>query len=411
MYLVLCNSSMLINFKTERPRTLAAPFPRRNGGIWYDIAMILLLLSLLLFVVAGFVFWRLWRAFALFRIRRALMGVKDLPSVSVCIPARNEMHALASCLEKVLASDYEKLEILVFDDSSADDTSVLIKSFAHEGVRFVPGTHLPEGWLGKNHALEVLAREASGKIIVFMDIDTHIEPTTISRIVSFAEDKSLEMISVLPFRADAFRASVLFGSLRYFWQLVFPGAHHPATSSAFWMIRRRTLLEMLGGFLPFSSSVEPEAHIARRLSAAYQCLISGRELGVNFEKKWSSQIETGRRLLYPQFGGKWWAALIGIAVLALLNTPTILVLCGLVVQWTTIHTLALIILGMFMGLYGIYTSRMWQGGWWLGVLLWPYLILQEFILFILSVYSYWSGTVTWKGRSVTVAKAGVAKEV
>ena len=371
----------------------------------------IVLLLILPTLMATFVLWRLWRAFALFRIRKAPQDTKELPSVSVCIPARNEMHALATCLEKLLASDYEKLEILVFDDSSADDTSVLIKSFAHEGVRFVPGTHLPEGWLGKNHALEVLAREASGKVIIFMDIDTHIEATTISRIVSFGEDKGLEMISVLPFRADAWRPSVLFGSLRYFWQLVFPGAHHPATSSAFWMIRRSTLLETLGGFLPFSSSVEPEAHIARRLGAAYQCLISGTELGVNFEKKWSSQIETSRRLLYPQLGGSWWSAPAGILLLLLLNMPIVLVCSGLLMGWTVLHTLSLIVLGIFMGLYGIYTSRMWQDGWWLGALLWPYLILQEFILFILSVYSYWSHTVTWKGRSVTAAKAQVAEKV
>lgn len=355
--------------------------------------------------------WRLWRAFALFRIRSMTENIKELPSVSVCIPARNEMHALATCLEKVLASDYEKLEILVFDDSSADDTSVLIKSFAHEGVRFVPGTHLPEGWLGKNHALEVLAREASGKVIVFMDMDTHIEPTAISRLIAFSEDKDLEMVSVLPFRADAWRASVLFGSLRYFWQLVFPGAHYPTTSSAFWVIRRHTLLDTLGGFLPFSNSVEPEAHIARRLGASYQPLISGRALGINFEKRWSSQMETSRRLLYPQFGGKWWLAPVGFLALLLLNTPTLIVWYGMLAGWTIIHTLALFILVSFMGLYGIYTSRMWQKGWWLGALLWPYVIFQELLLFVLSVYSYWSGRVTWKGRSVIAAKARVAKEL
>ena len=371
--------------------------------------IILLLITLGLAAIFGL--WRLWRAFALFRIRTIPGSVKELPSVSVCIPARNEMHALATCLEKVLASDYEKLEILVFDDSSADDTSVLIKSFAHEGVRFVPGTHLPEGWLGKNHALEVLAREASGKVIIFMDTDTHIEPTAITRLIAYSESKKLEMISILPFRADAWRASVLFGSLRYFWQLVFPGAHYPASSSAFWVIHRSILLDTLGGFLPFSSSVEPEAHIARRLGMAYQCLISGEELGVNFEKKWSSQMETGRRLLYMQFGGKWWSAVVGLLVLVGLNIPMIIMIHGALAGWTVVHWLTLVLLAVFMGIYGIYALRMWRNGWWLGVLLWPYAIFQELILFILSVYSYWSGNVTWKGRSVTGAKARTAKDL
>lgn len=367
--------------------------------------MILLLLNLLLIFVAALILWRLWRAFALFRMRKAPEVIKDLPSVSVCIPARNEMHALTTCLEKVLASDYEKLEILVFDDSSADETSVLIKSFAHAGVRFVPGTHLPEGWLGKNHALEVLAREASGTFVIFIDVDTQIEPQTISKLVSFTVGEKLEMVSSIPFRQDAWRASVLFGTLRYFWQLVMPGAHYPATSSALWLIRRSTLLETLGGFSRYSSSVEPEAHIARRLGGDYSCLLSGPSLGVSFEKKWQSQCETSRRLLYPQFGGRWWSVLAGCGVLAVLNLPTFLVVISVATGWTTVAFLSLIVLASFMLLYGLYLTRVWRRGWWLGALLWPYAAFQELILLLLSATDYWRGNVTWKGRNVTAIKA------
>lgn len=376
----------------------------------YNKAMVLLLLNSLLLAVLGVVFWRLWRAFVLFQVPSKVPAIKELPSVSVCIPARNEMHALANCLERVLASDYEKLEILVFDDSSADDTLVLIKSFAHEGVRFVPGTHLPAGWLGKNHALEVLAREASGNLVIFMDVDTLVEPDTISKLTALFEAKKAEMVSVLPFRRDSWRGSVLFGTLRYFWQLVAPGAHYPTTSSAFWMIRRITLLEKLSGLLPFSSSVEPEAHIARRLGSGYFTFISEEKLGVSFEKKWSSQCETSKRLLLPQFGGQWWSALLGFVVLGLLNVPQALVLSGLT-GWTVLHTLSLIILAAFMLLYGLYLTRMWARGWWLGALLWPYVIFQELVLLVLSIINYARRSVTWKGRNVSVAKSVPAEEI
>lgn len=357
-----------------------------------------------------FITWRLWRAYALFRVPTIVDTVIEKPTVSVCIPARNEMHALAQCLERVLASDYEKLEILVFDDSSADDTSVLIKSFAHEGVRFVPGTHVPEGWLGKNHALEVLAREASGSIIIFMGVDTQIEPETVSKMTAILQSNQAEMISVLPCRSDGLRASVLFGTLRYFWQLVAPGAHHPATSSAFWMIKRGTLLEKLGGLLPFSSSVEPESHIARRLGSAYFALISENKLGVSFEKRWSSQCETSRRLLFPQFGGKWWSLPLGFLVLGMLNSPTFLVVLSFFYS-TPLRALSLTVFASFVLLYGIYLTRMWKRGWWVGMLLWPYIALQELILFVLSASAYITGTVTWKGRSVTAAKALPVKKI
>lgn len=372
--------------------------------ICYHSDMIVLLLNFLLFTVAIFIFWRLWRAFALYRLPKNLTVNIEKPSVSICIPARNEMHALTTCLEKVLASDYEKLEILVFDDSSADDTSVLIRSFAHAGVRFVPGTHLPQGWLGKNHALEVLAKEASGNVIVFMDVDTQVAPHTISQLVATVASQKLEMVSVIPFRADAWRASMLFGTLRYFWQLVLPGAHHPATSSAFWAINRTTLLKKLGGFVQFSSSVEPEAHLARRLLSDYRCLLAGKQLGVSFEKRWSSQCETSRRLLYPQFGGKWWSFLVGLVVLAVLNLPTFLVVSGILAGYGYILLPSLVALLTLMLLYGTYLTRAWTKGWLAGALLWPYVIFQELVLFILSAYSYWTHSVTWKGRSVTAAK-------
>ena len=45
---------------------------------------------------------------------------KDLPSISVLIPARNETEELHACLDALVASDYPKLEILVLDDCSQE---------------------------------------------------------------------------------------------------------------------------------------------------------------------------------------------------------------------------------------------------------------------------------------------------
>ena len=162
--------------------------------------------AVMTFLMAAIII-RLQRALDTYKIKKNYTAAIEAPSVSVCIPARNETHAMAQCLERVLASDYKKLEIIVFDDSSTDDTSILVRSFAHAGVRFVPGTALPEGWLGRNHALEVLAREASGTYVVFMDVDTNITPTTISQLVGYMMTENLVMASVLPGRSDTGRAS------------------------------------------------------------------------------------------------------------------------------------------------------------------------------------------------------------
>ncbi len=318
----------------------------------------------------------------------------------MCIPARNETHAMTECIQAVLASDYKKMEVIVFDDDSGDDTSALVRSFAYAGVRFVSGTTLPEGWLGKNHALDTLAREASGTYVVFLDVDTRITATTISWLVSYMMTEKLEMASVIPMRKDIWRVSTLLGSLRYFWQLVLWRQSAPAAAGTFWAVRRQTLLENLGGFAAFKGEVLPESHMASLLGETYHCLISNPVLGVTFEKRWKSQLETSRRLLYPMVGGRWQGGLAGLLGLLLLNSPLVIFAAASVMGWPLWQVVALWLSVVYMAVYGMYLSYVWQHGWWLGGLLWPVAVLQELGFFVLSLWGYARGKVTWKGRAV-----------
>jgi glycosyltransferase involved in cell wall biosynthesis len=364
----------------------------------------LVLLTIIELVLMGVVGIRLRRALVSYKIKKNYTAALEAPSVSVCIPARNETHAMAQCLERVLASDYRKLEIIVFDDSSSDDTSILVRSFAHAGVRFVPGVELPEGWLGRNHALEVLAREASGTYVLFMDVDTNIQPATINQLVGHMMTENLVMTSVLPGRSDTWRASTLFGHLRYFWELILSRANAPAASSALWMINRHVLLDTLGGFTPHKNEVLPEEHIAAIIGpVGYHCLISNHTLGATYEKKWRSQVETSRRLLFPMMGGMWYGALAGVSILLLLNAPLILVIVGLAASAPALLAVGSVFVLSGMVTYGLYLRKIWPDRWWLGGLLWPYVILQELGLFIVSVWGYSRGTITWKGRPVTAS--------
>lgn len=345
---------------------------------------------------------RLYRSIKHSRLQAGLPAAAEQPSVSVCIPARNETHAMAQCLERVLASDYKKLEILVFDDNSADDTSTIIRSFAQAGVRFVAGTELPEGWLGKNHALDVLSREASGTYVLFMDVDTSITPSTIRRLVDTIMHDDKTMVSVIPERADGWRTSVLFGHLRYFWELSVNVATHPATASALWMINRKVLLEDMGGLAAFRSTAAPEAAIAAQLgSRRYEFLISGPGVEVLYEKKWSSQVETSKRLLYPRASGTKFGALVALSSLLLLNLPLFSLLSGFIVGWSLLQLIAGMSLFVGVMVYGMYTYSMWRHAWWMGALVWPIVVLQELVLFINSLQGYYRRTITWKGRPVT----------
>lgn len=366
-----------------------------------ELLILVLVIEAALALSATFMI-RLYQSFHRFTLPLSKSKTEKLPSVSICIPARNETHAMAQCLERVLASDYQKLEIVVFDDDSGDDTSRIIRSFAQAGVRFVAGTGLPNGWLGKNYALDVLSKEASGKYVVFMDVDTIIGPQLIGQLVNAMEEKQLSMVSVIPSRPDGWRASVLFGHLRYFWELAVSTNQHPPAASALWMVNRQTLIEDMGGMETFKLMAIPESAIAARLGYdAYNYFVAGHQLDISYEKKWSSQIETSKRLLFPRAGGNGFGAVLALSSLVILNAPTVILLSGAVTGWSGIHTAAAVTMVAAIAVYGMYTYTMWHRAWWAGALMWPIVVLQELVLFILSVWAYGTHRVTWKGRPVT----------
>lgn len=327
----------------------------------------------------------------------------DLPSVSICIPARNEQHALTECLDAVLASSYQRLEVIVLDDTSGDNTSALIKSFASEGVRFVQGAPLTPGWLGKNHALQGLLEQASGTYLLFMDVDTRLTPDAVENMIRSVVSTGADMLSVLPRREDGWRFSVVFSPLRYFWEVILSRAPWPATASNAWMIRREAL-EARNGFESYKDAVQPETHIAAELISKdkYQFLVSSTAFGVFYEKKWTSQLATSIRLLYPLLFKNGALSIFAIFDLLLFITPFAVVvawMCGVVFSSALIICTALICLSSWT-LYALYTYRVWKRGWWLGALLWPLILMQEIILIVASTAQYLRGAVRWKGRLI-----------
>lgn len=352
---------------------------------------------LLLGLVAGVncvILFRLIRAVRLLRMQQfELPREEELPSVTVCIPARNEIHGMTSCLDRVISSDYPKLEIIVLDDESRDDTSVLIKSYAAAGVRFIEGKSLPDGWLGKNYAQSVLAREASGSVVLFMDVDTLIRPFTISRAVAYMLAKKADMVSFIPTREDTWRNSVIFATLRHFWTLLRFSSEKPRAASNAWLIKRQLLLDNLDKDVSLPMSVQMETTIARTLAPrhAYRLALSDDYLGLSYEKKWRSQVETSIRLLYPQCGNHWYVAIGLVAMLSLLLFPCVAV-------WYEPWALAVIVLQYIVA--RVYLSYVWARHGWIGALVTPIIILQEIILIFISMWKYNFGVITWKGRSI-----------
>lgn len=329
---------------------------------------------------------------------------KDTPSVSVCIPARNESHAMTQCLEKVLASNYPKIEIIVCDDDSVDETSILIKSFAHAGVRFVESKITDEAWLGRNHALDRLIKEASGTYVLFMDVDNNLKTDTITKLTQHLEAKEATMMSVLPPRFDSYRMSAVFGGLRNYWELIKYSKNNPPISSSAWMIKRTDFLNDFGGFENYKNAIQPESIFAKKYSkeSKYNFLISSNRLGLGYEKRWSSQVETSIRQLYPLAENSLSKITLYLLGLLVLNAPNLALLVGIIdLNYNLIYSVVTLHL-VPVYTYAVYLKLTRGKNWFLASLVWPYLIMQELILFVISILAYKTGKVAWKGRSISV---------
>ena len=126
-------------------------------------------------------------------------GNEDAPMVSIIIPACNEETAIEESLRKLTRLRYSNLEIIAVDDRSTDNTAEIIQSVRSEfpAIRLVRIKELPEGWLGKPHALQQGAQFASGRYILFMDADVGLEETAVSRAVQAMEKNELDQLTLI----------------------------------------------------------------------------------------------------------------------------------------------------------------------------------------------------------------------
>ncbi len=109
--------------------------------------------------------------------------IGDSPTISVVIPAFNEEKYIGETINSVLQSDYpkDKLEVIVVDDGSTDDT---YKEAAKYGVQII--RHAKN--LGRGKALETGVKYASGEIVVFLDADTKLKKSALKRLISAFDD-------------------------------------------------------------------------------------------------------------------------------------------------------------------------------------------------------------------------------
>ena len=113
-----------------------------------------------------------------------------LPKLSVIIPVYNEAGVISKTLDAVLACNYprRKLEVIVVDDESKDDTVAEVKRFTKRGVKLLYNKHRG---IGKSSALNTGISAAHGELIATLDSDSFPSRDSLRLMVSYFANPSV----------------------------------------------------------------------------------------------------------------------------------------------------------------------------------------------------------------------------
>ncbi len=235
------------------------------------------------------------------------------PRVSVVVPARDEGHKIEAALKSLLASDYPDFEIIAINDRSRDETGAIMDRLAQRStlapreelpsagqtlnaeatalvdcgssersaflsrsdratLRVIHISDLPEGWLGKNHALQVGTQQSTGDWLLFSDGDVIHDPQTLRRAVRFAVAQEVDHLPLFP---DIEAGGMLEAAFVACFGLIFAAGTQPYLIPTRWPraycgvgafnLVCRSALERAGGFEPIKLDILDDVKLGKML--------------------------------------------------------------------------------------------------------------------------------------------------
>ncbi len=204
------------------------------------------------------------------------------PKISIIFSARNESANVRPALESMLGLDYPDYEVIAVNDRSEDETYAVLKSFHDPKLQVLNILELPEGWLGKNHALFEAYRHSTGSWLLFTDADVHFHRDTLKASVEMIQEKNLDHLVVFPdmicgkWIEKIFCSAFILAFFRRFrpWKALDPESENFIGVGAFNMVRRETY-RGAGTHQKIAMDVLDDIHLGRMIK-----VFGGRQMGV-----------------------------------------------------------------------------------------------------------------------------------
>ena len=122
--------------------------------------------------------------------------------VSIVVPVYNVEKYLRECIDSILSQTYKKLEIILVDDGSTDESGKICDEYVKKDSR-IKAIHKENGGLSsaRNTGLDI----ATGKYISFIDSDDYVTENFIEKMYNALQENKAEMAQCL-FTKDKFES-------------------------------------------------------------------------------------------------------------------------------------------------------------------------------------------------------------
>ena len=246
-----------------------------------------------------------------------LVAEPSAGSVTVIVPARNEEAVIAACIAS-LANQPEIAEILVVNDQSTDGTARVVSGLMEKipNLRLLESGGLPDGWVGKNHALWVGVQQAKCTWLLFTDADAEHERDSVSRALQIAKERAAALVSFSPEQiTEAWyeKALIPFIYLRLAKRFSYENVNDPnsdaAAANGQFLMLRRDVYDAIVGHAGVAGEVLEDVALAMRVKAAGHRISFGSGKGivrVRMYRSFQAMWQGWKKNLYRLMGGTPW---------------------------------------------------------------------------------------------------------
>ncbi len=328
--------------------------------------------------------------------------------VTAIVPARNEEAVIAACIES-LACQPEIAQILVVNDQSSDATAAVVRNCMKEipALRLLETGGLPEGWVGKNHALWVGVQKATSPWLLFTDADAGHASNSVARALQIVHEQQAALVSFSPQQISRNwyeKALIPFIYLRLEKKFSYDQVNDPASRVAAangqFLLIPRDVYDAVGGHRGVAGEILEDVAIALRVKQADHRIWFGSGKGLvrtRMYASFSAMWEGWKKNLYRLMGGRPWAVFREVES-NLPWIPFLLILLGLKLPFLLF--LGILFLIARQTIYGLDLARNHY----------PFSFIFYYIpgaflyagVLCASYRSHVKGRIAWKGREYSI---------